>query len=553
MKLAIEALQTQNRALMKRVETLEAERSARKSAEQRERAQKNKKGQARSQPTMVESEKQAPLEQPAEEMQTTKSPPNAQEQERLEQRVKELEISRATQEDATRSIIQDSLSQLGSKINEYVTFGGNVEIVSGWSDDFVGQSTDTVFLNTAQLDFEIQTNEWTVGSLTLEYIPGTDTVFQTDEGFQIGSDRITLDTATVTIGDPQRFPPFLTLGQMILPFGISTGNPVTDVLTAEDPLTVEVFEMRQVALGLGVGFPTPPLKPDTPPVTPPRVKPLVINPLFASLSKSLGYIPPPKQPLPIPYSPTPDPPPFNAGVYLYDPDPFDVLGRGWRPFDHISANVGFRTRGHCGRPYDQLRANDLCPWSLDVDIDYISSVFDSRFLESQYQNFLRQIGKVPGMAASAKATLGPVSLIGEWNGAIGKTKFLDNSNNSVSITPAAWNVSLGYQFDWNPWVEEIGAQGTYVTIGYSQSQDLAGVRQFVGGPAEFDEEGNELPRDLISVGFVPKKRLLVGAGEWVLEGLRVGMEYSLNWDYGRSEGGTGNSAHGIFGTITYVW
>ena len=31
-----------------------------------------------------------------------------------------------------------------------------------------------------------------------------------------------------------------------------------------------------------------------------------------------------------------------------------------------------------------------------------------------------------------------------------------------------------YQFDWNPYVEVIGAQGTYFVIGYSESSDLGG-------------------------------------------------------------------------------
>jgi hypothetical protein len=560
MKRAIEALQAQNRALAKRVETLEAEKSARESVAQHERAQK-KQGEANSQSKRVEGGKGEPVERPAEELQTATSPPiterslpNAQEQERLEQRVKELEISKAAQEDATRSIIRDALSTLGSKINEYVSLGGNLEIVSGWSDDFTGQSQDTIFLNTAELDFEIRANEWTVGNLVIEYNPGIDSVLQTTEGFQTGVDRIALDTATLTIGNPQRFPLFTTLGQMYLPFGISTGNPVTDVLTAEDPLTIEVFETRQVAMGFGVEFPTPPPTPATASVTPPPVKPLLINPLVASLSKRLGYNPPPERPSPpAPFSPTPDAPRFNAGIYSYNPDPFELVGQGWRAGQHINATVGFRTKGHCGRPYDQLRATDFCPWSIDADIDYISSVFDSRFLGFQYQNFRRQIGRVPGMAASVKATLGPVALVGEWNGAIAHTKILDDSINSVSMTPAAWQVSLGYQFDWNPWVEEIGAQGTYFTIGYSQSQDLGGVRQFSGQPLEFDAQGDLVTPDLTRVGFVPKRRLLIGVGEWVLESLRVGVEYSHNWDYSVSDGGTRHSTDGVFGTFTYVW
>jgi hypothetical protein len=547
MKRAIEALQAQNRALAKRVETLEAEKSARESVAQRERAQK-KKEEAYGQPTRAEGKKREPPERPPEEVQTARSPPNTetsppttQEQERLERRVRELEIAKAAQEDATRSIIRDALSKVGSNINEYVSLGGNLEVVSGWNEEFSGQSQDSIFLNTAQLDFEIRANDWTVGSLIVEYNPGTDATLRTADGFQTGVDRIALDTATLTIGDTQRFPPFTTLGRMILPFGISTGNPVTDVLTAEDPLTIEVFEMRQVAMGFGVGFPTPPLNPATPPVTPPPVKPQVIRPMFASLSKRLGYNPPPERPpTPVPYSPSPEPPPFNAGVYFYDADPFGLVGHGWRPGEHIDATVGYRTKGHCGRPYDQLRATDFCPWAIDADIDYITSVFDSRFLGFEYQNFMGQIGSVPGLAASIKATLGPVSLIGEWNGAIGHAKFVDDSNNSVTITPTAWQVSLGYQFDWNPWVEQIGEQGTYFTIGYSQSQDLGGVEQSSDG-------------ELVKVGFVPERRLLVSVGEWVLDGLRVAVEYSHNWDYSVKEGGTGNSAHGVFGTFTYVW
>jgi hypothetical protein len=547
MKRAIEALQAQNRALAKRVETLEAEKSAREPVAQRERAQK-KKEEAHGPPARVEGKKQEPSNRPPEELQTARSPPNtekspptAQEQQRLERRVRELEIAKAAQEDATRSIIRDALSKVGSNINEYVSLGGNLEVVSGWSEDFTGQSQDSIFLNTAELDFEIRANEWTLGSIVFEYNPGTDVTLRTADGFQRGVDRIALDTATITIGDTQRFPPFTTVGRMILPFGISTGNPVTDVLTAEDPLTIEVFETRQVAMGFGVEFPTPPLNPATPPVTPPPVKPMLVKPLFASLGKRFGYNPPPERPpTPVPYSPPPDPPPFNAGVYFYNADEFELVGHGWRPGEHIDATVGYRTKGHCGRPYDQLRATDFCPWTIDADIDYITSVFDSRFLGFEYQNFLSQIDSVPGIAASVKATLGPVGLIGEWNGAISPAKFVDGSNNSVTITPTAWQVSLAYQLDWNPWIEQVGTQGTYFTMGYSESQDLGGVEQSSDG-------------ELVKVGFVPERRLLLSVGEWVLDGLRVAVEYSHNWDYPKKKGGTGQSAHGVFGTITYVW
>jgi hypothetical protein len=55
------------------------------------------------------------------------------------------------------------------------------------------------------------------------------------------------------------------------------------------------------------------------------------------------------------------------------------------------------------------------------------------------------------------------------------------------------------------------------------------------------------------VGFVPESRLSLTVAEWVLEGARVLLEYSHNWDYPRSKGGTGRQADGVFLALTYVW
>jgi hypothetical protein len=91
----------------------------------------------------------------------------------------------------------------------------------------------------------------------------------------------------------------------------------------------------------------------------------------------------------------------------------------------------------------------------------------------------------------------------------------------------------------------IGAQGTYFTIGYSESSDLAGVSRI------FDPLA---PIPVVTrVGFVPEKRLSVGIGEWVLDGLRVALEYSYVIDYDEAEGGTGNDANGVFWQLTYEW
>jgi hypothetical protein len=460
----------------------------------------------------------------------------------LEQRIMELETEKAVQEEAVRSIMRDTLSTLGSNINESVALGGTLEVVGGRFEDFSGQNEGVLRLNTAELDLKIRPNDWTVGSLVIGYDDGTDTAFQTSAGFEESVQRINLDAASITIGDPQRFPPFLTLGRINLPFGISPGDPVADVLTIENPLTVDAFEMRNTAIGFGLGFPTPAKTPAPPPITPPPVRPLVIKPFIGSLMKRLGYDPPPRRlSLPTPITPGPAPPPFNVGFYTYDGSTFEGTDSGgYNPGDHYNITMGYRTQGSCGRSYDQLEGAFFCPWSIAIDVDYISSVFDSRFLEATYRDFIDQIGFVPAIAASVKSTLGPVALISEWNGAVSPATFSDGLGNRVSITPHAWQLTLGYQFDWNPWVEAIGAQGDYLAIGYSESQDLMGVTRM------FNNES-------VRVGFVPRRRFVVSMGEWVLEGVKLSLEYSYNEDYSMNEGGTGKVANNIYSALTIIW
>jgi hypothetical protein len=430
---------------------------------------------------------------------------------------------------------------LGSKINEFVSFGGALEAALGRARDFSGKSQSTIQLTTVDFEFDITVNDWSSGFVAVAYDRGTNVIFPTTTGFTTSVDRINLDRAFVTIGDPQRFPPFAKVGQMVLPFGISTGSPWADVLSSENPLTVEVFETKKTAIGLGAAFPTPPLTPATPPVLPPPVRPLVIAPLVNSISSYLGYAPPPTRPkLRAPVPVTPAPPLFNAGVYFYDGNTATSPGGASRPGQHVNYTGGFHVKSDCGRPYDQLRPSMLCPRSLDIDLSYNTSVFDSLFLQQEYAAFLKQIGLVPGGSVSVKSSLGPVLLVAEWNGALERTRFADDLGKRINIRPAAWQVSLGYQFDWNPWVEAIGEQGTYVSVGYSRSYDLAGVTQLING-------------EPTRVGFVPRQRLILSGGEWVLEGVRLALEYSYNWDYARSAGGTGNAAYGLFATLLFVW
>ena len=88
----------------------------------------------------------------------------------LERRVKELEIANIAQEDAVRAIIKSSVSTLGSKINEFVTLGGALDMLVGRSKDFSGVDKTSIGLNTAEFDFEIKANDWALGKIVLEYV-----------------------------------------------------------------------------------------------------------------------------------------------------------------------------------------------------------------------------------------------------------------------------------------------------------------------------------------------------------------------------------------------
>jgi len=535
------------------------------------------------------------LEQRVQELEAAKRDEReaARERERLERRVEELESSKVAHEDATRSILLQTFQTLGSKINEFVTLGGVIEVLTRSQEDFSGRDEEVIRLNTAELQLEIQVTDWARGNFVLEYDDGAEVAFKTVEDEDFSVDRINVDTAEVYVGNTERFWPYARAGRAILPFGISTGDPVADVLTLGDPLTVEAFETRDDAVLIGVEFPTPPLVPETVTPAPPRVQPLVLNPLARRVARLLGYEPFPTPPPPPSYlTPTPRLAPFTAAVYFYNGDTFrkgKPNRRGeWDPVKHFGATVGYRTRGTCRSSLDDPEAGGAlawlraaCPWAIDADVDFNRSVYDSRFLGFEYRSsgnifiqnrdFLENIGIVSGMAAHLKASLGPVGIVAEWNGALEEVSFLDDTlltpNHAdpydalIRMQPSAWQVSLAYQFGWNPSVESIGAQGTYLAVGYSESKDLAGVTRF-----------NDQEAQVSRVGFVPKRRILVDVGEWVHENLRIAFEYSYEIDYKGNQAGvqfsplgatqdrratvsgaTGKGVHGFSAMLTFDW
>jgi len=445
--------------------------------------------------------------------------------EQLEQRVRDLEQTRAAQEAATRAIIHQAIEQTGTKINNVASFGGVFEVLAGKTRNYAGLKEHVLKLNALEFVFEVQAGKWTLGNFVVQYSDGQDQLFPTSEGTELGVPRFEVDTGWLMLGDPQQFPLYARFGRQILPFGISTGDPVTDVPTLENPLTIEGFEMREDALLIGLALPTPAPVPTVSVLAPPPVKPKLLRPLFGGLTHLLGYRPPPVVPTgPAVMERVAPPPPISLGVLWFNGATVerDKPNKAWYPGQHYGLTAGLRTK------------------TFDFNVEYNSSVFDSRFLEFEYRGFIDEVGLIPAMAASLKTKLGPVGFVTEWNGAIKKTSLVDDRNRVRELSPRAWQVGAIYQLGWNSGVESLGAQGTYLAVDYSESLDLAGVTAVPAGTP-------------VRVGALPKRRFLLTLGEWVTEGLRLSFEYAYIKDYPTTDRGTGQSGNGVQGLLTYDW
>ena len=333
-------------------------------------------------------------------------------------RVRDLEVIWAAQENATRQIIRDSLSKTGPKINSFLSLSGVVEGVASRTGSFTGPTQENLSLGTAELDFDIKLSDWLTGALVLHFDNGTGAIFPTGNQpvvpaniVGVGVDRFTLDRTYIAVGDLMQFPIAARFGVEVLHFGTSTGVARLDTLSIGTPLTTEVFENRQTAGGLEFAWPTPPRQPPPAPVVVPRVSPLVVAPAVRQLMGWLGYTPLPERP----FRPTPvtfpfDPAPFYGSVMTYRGSDSIIPGR--TKIDDYNASLGFRTRGNCGVPYDQLTNSLICPWTVDFHVDYDTSVFESRFLRTSYLPFLNQIGRISWSGCEPQNQFRPVRVRG---------------------------------------------------------------------------------------------------------------------------------------------
>ena len=308
------------------------------------------------------------LDEEAEEL------PLSEQLEQFNQRLRELEAAKIANEDATRSIIRRSFAERGSNITDAVVFGGTIETLTFWADDFDGTSQSDIVLDTAELDFEILVNPWVLGSLVIEYDDGTNLAFPNDRR---GRSFVLIESMCVrrfiTIGDTANYPLFATTGRDVVPFGISTGDPVADVLTIVDPLTVEVFEMREDFIMIGFVGPTccPPPASTTQIPAPAKPRPMLFNPAGPPSGHHLLLV------LPV-YSTRETTAGISAAAHLHP-----ALFAGPSIFSTATPLTAGTTTSSISVARWAIARKARCPngipWTVDLDVDFTSSVFDSNF------------------------------------------------------------------------------------------------------------------------------------------------------------------------------
>jgi hypothetical protein len=117
------------------------------------------------------------------------------------------------------------------KIKERVTLSGVVEVEAASTEDFEGADSSDISLATVELGLDAEITEWVNSHLLL--------LWEEDEG------PVDLDEGTITLGNLEKFPLYLTAGKMYVPFGAFESNMISD------PLTLELGENRESAAQIG--------------------------------------------------------------------------------------------------------------------------------------------------------------------------------------------------------------------------------------------------------------------------------------------------------------
>jgi hypothetical protein len=112
-----------------------------------------------------------------------------------------------------------------------VAVDGVLKVMAGYSKDYADKDASDIIVHTAVLGITAKPNEWTTGRITYKY--------------EENKTPLSIDDAYITLGNLDKTPGYLKIGQFVVPFGNFTSH------MNSDPLTLVMGEAAEKALLIG--------------------------------------------------------------------------------------------------------------------------------------------------------------------------------------------------------------------------------------------------------------------------------------------------------------
>ncbi len=116
---------------------------------------------------------------------------------------------------------EDEGASLIEIMGKSVGLSGLVEVEAHSSESYDDEETSDITLATVEIGLEAHITDWSHANIVLLYEEGED------------GDELLVDEGTITLGNLEKFPAFLTVGKMYLPFGSYLTNMISDTLPLE--------------------------------------------------------------------------------------------------------------------------------------------------------------------------------------------------------------------------------------------------------------------------------------------------------------------------------
>ncbi|MEF8942555.1 MAG: LbtU family siderophore porin [Desulfohalobiaceae bacterium] len=143
---------------------------------------------------------------------------------RIDQLEQELEALHSSQQEK-----EEKKTDPLNKISDRLTFSGLLEVEGIYNSNYEDDASS---------DLELATLEFGVDAVIHEYV-SSHVLFLYEEPT---NEDIEVDEAVITLGNPAKFPVYMTAGRQYLPFGVYKTAMVSD------PLTLEIAESQETAL-----------------------------------------------------------------------------------------------------------------------------------------------------------------------------------------------------------------------------------------------------------------------------------------------------------------